>query len=54
VQGCTTHTDLNKKLQGRDGVDPGGYLGRFGELPRDGPTPQQRSSNSVVGQISRT
>lgn len=48
MQVCTAHTDLNKKLQGRDGVARAGTLADFGELPRDGPTPQKH-----VGQISR-
>ena len=53
MQGVHAHTDLNKKLQGRDGVARAGTLADFGALSRDGPTPQQGSSNSVVGQISR-
>ena len=30
MQGCTAHTDLNKKLQGRDGVARAGTLADFG------------------------
>jgi len=32
VQGGTTHTDLNKQLQGRDGVARAGTLADFGDL----------------------